>query len=169
MDFLRLLLNGRKSYFTNEQVKRVYVPRYKELTTAKVAEYCTSRPEIVRYLPHIRLDGEPTVDREFLFSVLNTVEPDWFPAQLASIEKKRKEHALSKQENVVEVRPEILALLDAFDGLPTTQKSKGSARSLCFLKRNARSRKTPKNTGVQDQILAQLEAKNPQKRARIST
>ena len=83
MDFLRLLLNGRKSYFTNDQVKRVNVPRYKELTTAKVAEYCTSKPAIVRYLPHIRLDGEPTVDRDFLFSILNTVEPEWFPAQLA--------------------------------------------------------------------------------------
>ena len=79
MEFLRAIMNGNKKYFTNAQVKRVKVPKFKELTQAKVFDYIKGKPNIVCYLPFIRCDGEPTVDRDFMFSILNTIEPDYFP------------------------------------------------------------------------------------------
>ena len=54
-------------------------------------EYVKERPDVMRYLPNFRLDGEPTVDRDFMFTVLNTIEPDYFPAQLEAIEAERKQ------------------------------------------------------------------------------
>ena len=51
----------------------------------------------------------------------------------------------SKSEDVIEVRPEIMELINAFDS-PT--KCKGSSRALCMLKSGAKKRKTPRTTGM---------------------
>ena len=80
MEFVRAVMNGRKRYFKNEEVRKVRVPRYKQLTYQRVIEYCNEKPNIMRYLPNQRLDGEPTCDREFLFTILNTIEPEYFPS-----------------------------------------------------------------------------------------
>ena len=77
-----------------------------------------------------------------MFSILNTIEPDYFPGQLAHIEAQRRAAVESKGENIVEVRPEIMALLEEFEGLGKPN-SRGSARALCMLKKGARSRKVP--------------------------
>ena len=79
-----------------------------------------------------------------MFSILNTVEPDFFPKRLAMIEEQRKAAVETKGENIVEIRPEIMALLDAFDGLGKSN-SRGSARALCMLKKGARPRKVPQH------------------------
>ena len=146
MEYLRAILNGRKRYFKNEQARKVRVPRFRQLTTAKVLDYVKERPDVMRYLPNFRLDGEPTVDREFMFTVLNTLEPDYFPAQLEAIEHERKQRIQTEEDDVIEVRPEILELLDAFDMQKTA--SRGSARALCMLKKGAKKRKTPRTSGM---------------------
>ena len=97
------------------------------------------------YIPNQRLDGEPTCDRDFLFTVLNTLEPDYFPAQLKEVEEEKKARMESKTEDVIEVKPEIMDLINAFD---SPIKSKGSARALCMLKMGAKKRKTPRTSGM---------------------
>ena len=52
-----------------------------------------------------------------MFSVLNTIEPEFFPKQIAAIEARKRAAVEAKGENIVEIRPEIMALLDAFEGL----------------------------------------------------
>ena len=145
MEFVRALLNGRKRYFKNDELRKVKVPRYKQLTYLKVLDHCTSKPTVMSYIPNQRLDGEPTCDREFLFTILNTLDPDYFPAQLRAVEEEKKQRMESKSEDVIEVRPEIMDLINAFD-CPT--KSKGSGRALCMLKMGAKKRKTPRTSGM---------------------
>ena len=53
----------------------------------------------------------------------------------------------SKVEDVIEVKPEILELINAFD-IPMKSSSKGGARALCMLKAGARKRKTPRTSGM---------------------
>ena len=79
MEYLRGVLNGRKQVFKNDEIRKVCVPRYKELTTEKVLQHCIGQTKILRYLPSFPLNGESPVDREFLFTVVHTVEPDYFP------------------------------------------------------------------------------------------
>ena len=145
MEYIRALLNGRKRYFKNDELRKVKVPRYKQLTFTKVLDYCSGKPTMMSYLPNQRLDGEPTCDREFLFTILNTLDPDYFPAQLRAVEEEKKEKMESKSEDVIEVRPEIMDLINAFD-YPI--KSKGSGRALCMLKMGAKKRKTPRTSGM---------------------
>ena len=147
MEFIRALLNGRKSYFKQEQLRRVKVPRYKQLTYTKVMEHCNERPSILRYLPNQRLDGEPTCDREFLLTILNTLDPEYFPNQLRAVEEEKKQKMESQSEDVIEVKPEILELINAFD-FPMQKSTKGSARALGLLKMGAKKRKTPRTTGM---------------------
>ena len=90
MDFVRALLNGRKRYFKNEELRKVKVPRYKQLTYTRVLDHCSAKPTVMSYIPNQRLDGEPTCDRDFLFTILNTLEPDYFPAQLRLVEEEKK-------------------------------------------------------------------------------
>ena len=49
---------------------------------------------------------------------------------------------MSHGEDVIEVKPEILALFESFDA-PVKSSSKGSSRALCMLKKNAKKRKRP--------------------------
>ena len=130
-------MNGRKHYFKQEQLRRVKVPRYKQLTYTKVMEYCNERPSILRYLPNQRLDGEPTCDREFLLTILNTLDPEYFPNQLRAVEEEKKQKMESQSEDVIEVKPEILELINAFD-FPMQKSTKGSARALGLLKMGAK-------------------------------
>ena len=140
MDYLRCVLNGRKSCFTNSEARKVKVPRYKQLTSEKVISHCLSNPRILRYLPNLPDSGEPPCDREFLFTIVNTIDPEYFPKQLQEIEQTKREQALAREEDIIEVRPEILALLESFDS-PMKGASRGSARALCMLKTNAKKRR----------------------------
>ena len=147
MEFIRALLNGRKRYFKNDELRKVKVPRYKQLTYQRVIEHCAGKPTVMSYLPNQRLDGEPTCDRDFLFTILNTLEPEYFPEQLREVEEEKKQRLQSKSEDVIEVKPEILELINAFD-FPMKASSKGSSRALCLLKMGAKKRKTPRTTGM---------------------
>ena len=110
-------------------------------------EYCNEKPSILRYLPHQRLDGEPTCDRDFLFTILNTLDPEYFPSQLQAVEEEKRQKMESKSEDVIEVKPEILELINAFD-FPLQKSTKGSSRALGLLKAGAKKRKTPRTTGM---------------------
>ena len=83
MDFLRGVLNGRKSVFKNSEVQRVKVPRYKQLTLEKVMQHCLDKPKILRYLPDFPVTSEAPCDREFLFTVVNTIDSNYFPRSCA--------------------------------------------------------------------------------------
>ena len=77
--------------------------------------------------------------------MLNTLEPDYFPAQLRAIEEEKKLRMVSKTEDVIEVKPEIMDLINAFD---CPIKSKGGSRALSLLKAGAKKRKTPRSSGM---------------------
>ena len=77
---------------------------------------------------------------------MNTVDIGYFPIQLRKIEAARRERALTQVEDVIEVRPEIMQLLDAFDA-PVKNSSRGSSRALCMLKKNAKKRRRQESEG----------------------
>ena len=54
------------------------------------------------------------VDRTFAFTILNTLEPSYFPDQLKKIEKEKMKDGKGKEDDVIKVRPELLSLLEAF-------------------------------------------------------
>ena len=51
------------------------------------------------------------IDREFLFAIVNTCDMSYFPRELKRIEREKLVSAQKFQQEVLEVQPEILALL----------------------------------------------------------
>ena len=93
-----------------------------------------------KYVPEQLDDAEPQLDREFLFTVVNTCDRDYFPSQMRRIEDEKREAAEKIKQDVIEVRPELLALIESF-GQDTHRVSKGSsARSLAMLKKGSKKR-----------------------------
>ena len=82
----------------------------------------------------------PTDVFKILFTILNTLDPEYFPSQLQAVEEEKKARMGSKSEDVIEVKPEILELINAFD-FPLQKSTKGSARALGLLKMGAKKRK----------------------------
>lgn len=56
-----------------------------------VLEHAKTRPNILKYLPDPDDKGLIPIDRAFLFDLVNTREPDYFPEQLRRIEQEKHE------------------------------------------------------------------------------
>ena len=80
MSYLRSVLNGQKGAFKNSEVRKVKVPRFKQLTLDKVLNVCIGDGDLMRYLPALPDNGEPPCDRDFLFTIVNTLKPEYFPS-----------------------------------------------------------------------------------------
>ena len=111
MEFVKQLLNGKKDYFTQSEVRMMHVPRYKELTLKQVLSFCENKPQILKYLPDGLEGDEPPINRDFLFTIVNTIDQGYFPGQLRRIEQARQEAMEKVKEDVIEVRPEVLRIL----------------------------------------------------------
>ena len=79
------------------------------------------------------------LDRDFLFTIVNTGDKTFFPGQLHRIEERKIELKKESEEDVILIRPEMLSLLESFkrDGAPSTRKN---YRSLALLKMHANKR-----------------------------
>ena len=139
LEYLKGVLSGAISVYRNEQVRPVNIPRFKTLTLKIVYEYAMSHPVCKRYLPEMEGEGEPMLDRDFLFTIVNTGDKTFFPGQLHRIEERKIELKKESEEDVILIRPEMLSLLESFkrDGAPSTRKNH---RSLALLKMHAKKR-----------------------------
>jgi hypothetical protein len=86
-------LSGAKEVFANHEIRPINVPRFKGLSLKTVYEFARNHPRMQKYLPDMQDDDEPTLDREFLFTVVNTCDGHYFPQQLRRIEAERQEAA----------------------------------------------------------------------------
>ena len=82
------------------------------------------------------------VDRGFLFTIVNTVQPDHFPNEFIRLEREKAEADRKRQHDMVEVSPEILTLLEQF-GQSNFLRNHGqkNARSLSKLKMGGPSKR----------------------------
>ena len=89
LEFLRAILNGQKSYYVTKDVKLVSVPRYSEITVKQVINFIFDKPHILKYIPNLKKSSDKSMDREFLFNIVNTVEPEYFPELVRQVEAER--------------------------------------------------------------------------------
>ena len=65
------------------------IPKCCEITVDRVLQQVKGIKDIMKYLPDIPLVGKHYVERDFLFSIVNTVDPDYFRSALAELEARR--------------------------------------------------------------------------------
>ena len=126
--------------FRNDEIKPVNVPRFKTLSLKHVFEHAVKHFRMKHYLPDMQDNAEPQIDREFLFTIVNTIDRAYFPRELKRIDQEKLEAMQKAEHDVIEIRPEMLELLESFGQAAHHGKKAANARSLAQLKTNAKKR-----------------------------
>jgi len=104
----------------------------------RVLDEIKGHTTLLEYLPDSSDLNEKTVERSYLFNLVNTLDGTYFPALIDELEK-LKEVGGKKQE-FVEIDPKLHSLLES---VYTKSRRASSQRSLGVLKVNATQRKAP--------------------------
>ena len=99
-----------------------------------------SKASVRSYIPKQSPKGEVMVDRGFLFTIIHTIEPNYFTCEMQRLEQERLEASQKVKEDQIEVQPEILELLQQWGAARTKQSKKVGPRSLALLKTNTKKR-----------------------------
>ena len=70
-DWLKLVFAGKKRLFEMNEVSRINVPSYDELSVSNLWPHCTGIPELMMYFPD-RLPKHRLPARDYFFSILMT-------------------------------------------------------------------------------------------------
>jgi hypothetical protein len=89
MEFLKEILAGTKKYFLLDEVAKINVPICPELTVERILKQVNDHKEITRYLPRIDEKGKQYMERDFLFSIVNTIDRRFFKEALAEVNARR--------------------------------------------------------------------------------
>jgi len=74
-----------------------------------VSEKVAVIPTILRYLPD---SPQSTCSRDYLFTILNTFDPELFLTCINKVEALCKVNRASKKEETVEIDPEMLKVME---------------------------------------------------------
>ena len=111
MEFLKDILASRKKYFLVSEISHIHVPMCPELTVERVLSQVKAHPSMLEYLPTISDTGKQYIERDFLFNVVNTIDPNFFRDALAEIEGRRHRKAAAEENSLVEVSDHSFNLL----------------------------------------------------------
>ena len=81
------------------------------------------------------------VDRSFLFNVMNTLDPNFFPGSVSEIEMRQIKKNAEGEDTVLKVDSRMLSLLKQY---VQTHKVKNKRASIALVKPNSKKRKRSK-------------------------
>ena len=91
LGFIRKMMCGEKKFFYTRDVCIVSVPRFASISVRSVLEKVWDRREIMVYLPDMNNINCKSIDREFLYNIVNTVDRQFFAREVERCEKIKAE------------------------------------------------------------------------------
>lgn len=142
IQFIKALLTGQKQYFFNKDVPTVFIEKLQHLTVKNVLDRVYNVPEVRVYLPDYDKHPERSMSREFLFAIVNKVDPTFFQRAQQEIhsKKKAKVPAADKQESL-SVKPELMKILEDARRVMKPQDSSNDKRALVSMLATTKKRK----------------------------
>ena len=101
MEFLRDVLSGKKSVFKLKDAVPVRVPVLKGISVKTVYQYVSDKQQFQSYLPDLMDEDIIGFDRNFLFTIVNTIDSTYFPKQLEEYQDKKLAILASKKEDKI--------------------------------------------------------------------
>jgi hypothetical protein len=101
MKFLSDIISGKKKYFLYHETVDIKVPMCPELTVESVYDKVKNHKEIMMYLPDSAEDHY--IERDFLFTIVNTCDRLYFKEALAELEVRRAHKAKQDAESFIEI------------------------------------------------------------------
>jgi hypothetical protein len=84
----------------------VNVPRMPELSVKSLIDLAYADEQIRQYLPEIT--GKKILNRQYLFNVINTAQPDFFPNNVRELMHNKNQEIAMKKQKFINIRPEFL-------------------------------------------------------------
>ena len=119
----------------NDNIVPVKVADKRFITVKNVCEQVKNNSVYMQYLP----DKPASAGRQFLFTIVNTIDPDYFRYATKEVERRRIAKAHKEKEEQVEICPEMDELLDEF--VSDSEDRRTSTQSLAMLKLGAKKRR----------------------------
>lgn len=117
------------------------MPKYKELSVKYALDIAMKNEKVMKYLPELTIDQKldaRRVDRNFLFNVLNTIDPNFFPRAVTEIESSRVVTAPQAGSGKLKVDP---AMIWMFKQYVATHKFKHRRSAIGLVKEKSKKRK----------------------------
>jgi len=92
----------------------VVVPRFPEFSVTKLLDDVVKDPLIRSYLPDLRdVDGKIklNMNRQYLFNIINTLNPDFFSENMSCLMQNRKDQHAEKTKSFIEIRSNLYDLI----------------------------------------------------------
>ena len=91
--------------FRSYSIKSVYVPSYPELRVESFWKVIKSTPRYIEYFPDYKPSKLPP--REYLFNLLNTIDPDLIEDKIMECHNDRKVGVKLEDSNFIEIVPDL--------------------------------------------------------------
>lgn len=104
-----------------------------ELTVERVLKQVKGFKQIMKYLPDLPENGKHYIERDFLFTIVNTVDRNYFREALAEIESRRSQKAHQDADAFVEIDKNLFSLLEQVQSRMSAQKLAASKRTMSAL------------------------------------
>lgn len=112
-DFLKEILTDQKSLLRLDQVKRVSVPQFDELSVIKLWPMLQSDEKFMRYFPKKLAKGR-VPDREYFFNLVNTFQPSYLQQIVKHAHSQRNSaEAEAMEKQVIEISDDWWNALNA--------------------------------------------------------
>jgi hypothetical protein len=85
-----------------------------ELNVSTLLTGALRDPVLKQYLPDLSggMEGRTkTINRQFLFNIINSMKPEFFPANIRGLMKARKDAQAEKDKSFIEIKPVFYDLL----------------------------------------------------------
>jgi hypothetical protein len=141
IDFLRQILDGRKQYFLNKEVPYIYMQKMERVTVKNVLDKVYERPEVRVYLPDYTDHADKYMNRDFLFSIVNKLDPTFFTRVTSEVGVRRRAKQAEVKETQIEIKPDLLKILQEAQREYRQRESHGNARALQSMLASKKKRK----------------------------
>lgn len=141
VNFLRGILQGEKSYFLNKDVPYVYIDQLEGLTIKNVLDKVYQIPDVKKYLPD-HDEPEKFIPRDWLFAVVNKLDPTFFTRATAEVQGLRKKpEKESDKITTITVKPDLLKIIKDAKAQTQSKESRGNRQALTSLLTTKKKRK----------------------------
>jgi hypothetical protein len=142
IDFLRDILTGKKKYFKNNDIPYFHMQKLEHITIKNVMKKVYDVPDVRIYLPDYRTKPEKHMNRDYLFAILNKLDPSYFNRVTTEVESRRKPKPADENKiETISVKQELFDVLKSIRHMTNIRNTAGDKRAFASVVSTSKKRK----------------------------
>ena len=137
----------------------IYVQRLTDLTIKNVLDKVYNNAEVRKYLPDYDEEPEKHISRDFLFSIVNKVDPTFFSRASKELNDRQKIKESLDQVTTLAIKPDLLKILQEARRASNRRDTSSNARALTAMLTTTKKRKRRDIEGGKQGLLTDIQIK----------